>query len=124
MPVTLANIDKRVRKLEVQLKKILKQLDLMPVTDPTRWKEFTSEERQILRYLLDKKYDGATTTEIAKALNFASPSKSGRVLVWRRLRRISRLSSRRKGAPIVVCEGKRWIMNYDEFSFGELELRV
>jgi hypothetical protein len=114
----LEELEKRVRRVEKEIKNIKEVLELAPVVNPLRWDIFTDLEKAIIQYLLDKKFEGATTTEMARKLNLPSPEGSGRVIVWRRLRRIQRLSKRKKGVPIVVYESKRWFMNYEEFSFA------
>jgi hypothetical protein len=114
----LKKIEERIDRLEKDIKKVKEILELVPVTEPLKWEILTEEEKRIIEYLLKKKFEGATTTEIAEALNMDSPTTSGRVIVWRRLKRVQRVSKRMKGAPLVVCEGKRWFMNYEEYSFA------
>ena len=114
----LKKIEDRMERLEKEMKKVKEILELSPITDPLSWEILTEEEKRIVEYLLKKKFEGATTTEIAEALNMDSPTKSGRVIIWRRLKRVQRISKRSQGAPLVICEGKRWFMNYDQYSFA------
>lgn len=113
-------LERRVRELEKDVKKIKEILQLAEVLNPITWEVFNDRQRRIIKYLLSKKYAGATTTEIAKAIGLDNP-KSGRTIIWRELKRIQRISKRMKGDPIVVCEGKRWTMNYDDFTFEDVE---
>lgn len=69
-----------------------------------------------------KTFDGATTKEMAEVLQLNKPETSGRTIVWRRLKRIQNISKRMKGAPIVISERKRWVMNFDEFTFKEAKI--
>lgn len=112
---------RRVERLERELKKVLDILELSPVTNPFNWQDLTELDKEILTFLLNRKYKGATTTEIAKSLNLDNPESSGRTIIWRRLKRITKISIGLKGAPVVVTNAKRWLMNYDEFTFTETE---
>lgn len=78
----------------------------------------TELDKRILKHLLGCEYRGATTTEMARALGLDNPESSGRTIIWRRLKRIEKISIRLKGMPIVITSVKRWLMNYDEFHFN------
>jgi len=121
--MSVASLEKRLRKLEADVKKIKEILELAEVINPLGWKDYTDRQKQIIEYLLSKKYEGATTPEIAKALKLPEPEKSGRTIVWRELKRIQRISKRIKGSPIVICQGKRWTMNYEDFTFEEIKVK-
>jgi len=82
----------------------------------------TELDKGILKHLLAKTFDGATTKEMAEVLQLNKPETSGRTIVWRRLKRIQNISKRMKGAPIVISERKRWVMNFDEFTFKEAKI--
>lgn len=119
--MSIVTLEKRVDRMERELKKILKILELVPAVNIAEWKDFSPLDRGILKVLLKKQYAGETTTMIAKELGLENPATSGRVVVWRRLQRITKVSKRIKGAPIVLSEYKRWKLNLDEFTFVEGE---
>jgi hypothetical protein len=60
---------------------------------------------------------GASSVELAIILNLKSPQKSGRTIIYRRLRRIEAITRREKGQPIVIQERKKWYLNMDEYQF-------
>ena len=110
-------LERRLKLIEERLKRIEDELRLSPEIVSFNWKDFTERDKAILNYLLQKEREGATTTEIAEALGFPKPETSGRTIVYRRLKRIERVSRRIKGFPIVVYQSKRWMLNYDDFRF-------
>uniref|UniRef100_A0A6M3M3M2 Uncharacterized protein n=1 Tax=viral metagenome TaxID=1070528 RepID=A0A6M3M3M2_9ZZZZ len=110
-------LNSRLKNIDSRLKRIEDILELSPTVTKFSWKQFNEVDQKILFYLLRKDREGATTTEIATALNLKSPDGSGRVSVYRRLRRIERISRTMKGLPIVLSERKRWTLNFDDFSF-------
>lgn len=117
----MKQLERRIIRLERELKKVLDILELSPITNPFKWQDLTDLDKKILKHLLSQKHKGATTTEIAKALPLDNPEGSGRTIIWRRLKRIQNISKKLKGAPIVISERKCWIMNFDEFTFTETE---
>lgn len=115
-----AQFEKRLQRVEDRVKRIEKELTIGGMFIASfDWKQLNPTDRSILDMLLQRSSEGATTTEIAEALNIASPETSGRTLIYMRLKRIERISKRLKGAPIVIAERKRWYLNYEEFSFPE-----
>lgn len=117
--MSITNLEEKVNRLRREVKKIMDVLELSPTVDPLDWKDFTELDKGIIKHLLEKKYAGDTTTGIAEAIGLDKPTSTGRVIVWRRLKRIQRISNRIKGAPIVLIDKKRWFMNYDEFTYKE-----
>lgn len=111
------SLESRLKLIEERLKRIEDILELSPTVVSFDWKEFNERDRRILEYLYSKGREGATTTEIAETLEFKNPETSGRTIVYRRLKRIERISRRIKGLPIVVYEMKKWLLNYDDFNF-------
>jgi hypothetical protein len=114
---TSRTIEKRFKKIEERLKRIEDELELSPAVTSFDWKEFSEEDKKILGILLAKERLGATTTEISEEMGHSDPEGSGRVLVYRKLKRIERVSKRVKGFPIVTSNGRRWSLNYDDFHF-------
>jgi len=114
-------LEGRITRLERELKKVLDFLELSSTVDPFNWQDLTKADKTIIRCLLAKKYEGATTTRIADELGMDKPKTTGRAIIWRKLRRIQRISKRMKGAPIVIPYLKRWVMNYDEFTFKRVD---
>ena len=114
----MKDLERRIERLEREVKKIFDALALSKVVNPIEWKDISDLDKKIIKFLHKKKYDGATTTEIAKAVGLKDPESYGRTTVWRRLKRIEYISRRIEGSPIVVVERKRWRLNYDEFDFG------
>lgn len=117
--MSIVKLERRVRRVERELSKILKVLELVPSIHISEWKELTDLDKEILKVLLEKKFAGETTTKIAERLQLPNPKVSGRVTVYVRLKKIAKISERLKGAPIVLSEEKRWKLNFDEFNFIE-----
>ncbi len=107
--------------VELRLKRIEDIMELSDVVSSFDWKDFSDKDKAILNFLLKKERAGATTTEIATELDFPNPETSGRTIVYTRLKRISRISTRIKGLPIVITERKRWYLNFDDFNFPKQE---
>lgn len=107
----------RLKLIEERMKRIEDLLEISPTLTSFDWKDFNNRDKQILNVLLDKGREGATTTQIADELGFDSPEGSGRVIVYRKLKRIERISRRIKGFPIIIYATKRWSLNYDDFQF-------
>jgi len=115
-----AKLERRVQRIEERLKRIEDVLELSPMVVSFDWKDFSDRDKAILNFLLSKR-EGASTTEIAEALEFSEPETSGRTIVYTRLKRIERISKRLKGSPLVISERKRWYLNYDDFNFPEVK---
>lgn len=113
----MSRLEERVKNLESRVKRIEDQLELSPAVVSFDWTEFSDRDKAILNFLLGKDRAGGTTTEIAQGLEMSEPETSGRVKVYRRLKRIERVSRKLKGLPIVNYERKKWSLNFDDFQF-------
>jgi len=119
MTKAVAKLEKSIERLHARLKRVEEVLELSDTIVSFDWKEFSERDRAILKALLRKGPEGATTTELALELDLPEPETSGRTIVYTRLKRIERISKRIKGLPIVVSERKRWYLNYTDFSFPQ-----
>lgn len=106
-----------LKNLKERVKRIEDELQLSPTVTSFDWKQFNDRDKSILMVLLKKEREGATTTEIAEILEMEPVETSGRVKVYRSLRRIERLSRKLKGFPIVVYEKRKWSLNYQDWQF-------
>lgn len=120
MTKSVAKLEKKVQTIHARLKRVEDLLELSNMVASFDWKDFSDRDQAILDTLLRKGPEGSTTTEIAKELNLPEPETSGRTIVYVRLKRIERISKRIKGISIVVPERKRWYLNYNDFSFPEV----
>ena len=121
--VTLRQLNKKVTKLEKKMREVCDVLNLLPpVVDPTEWKRLHERDKAVLRFMISES-DGNrdrwfTTSEIAEGIGLDKPSSSGRVQVWRSLRRIKRLQRRHHKRVILEDKGhKRWSLNSFDFRF-------
>ena len=119
--VTFAQLERKVAFLEKRMKEVMKFLQMVPVVAPWEWESFLEKDRVILKVLVRSDREGLTTTEIAKALSLESPEGSGRVMVYKSLKRIAKISERMKGTPFVISDGRRWVMNFDDYEFAKIE---
>lgn len=118
------NLERRVAKLEKEVKwtrrkvkKIAEHLEFADNLNPLSLPDLLERDKEILSALLPKSREGASTTELARELNYHLPKTSGRTIIYRRLRYIAKISQRKKGFPIIVKIGRKWAMNFDDFSF-------
>uniref|UniRef100_A0A6M3ID44 Uncharacterized protein n=1 Tax=viral metagenome TaxID=1070528 RepID=A0A6M3ID44_9ZZZZ len=109
--------DRKIKLIEKRLKRIEEMIDLLPTVTSFDLKQLELIDKKILNVLHVKGTDGATTTEIADNLGYEDPEGSGRVTVYRRLKRIERVTSRAKGLPFVITESRRWFLNFDDYDF-------
>lgn len=116
--VTLAQ---EVALLKKRVKEIMKLLEMVPIVAPWEWESFLEKDKAILKVLVKAGREGLTTTDIAKALSLESPEGSGRVMVYKRLKRITKISERMKGTSIVLSDGRRWVMNFDDYEFAQVK---
>jgi DNA-binding NarL/FixJ family response regulator len=115
-----------IEAIKRRLKKVEEVLELTPIIKDFEWKQrdkdgkevdvFTERQRAILNALYKYK-EGLTTTEIAKEIGLHDPETTGRVLILRAIKKIKLQSKRIKGSPIITKIGRKWLLNYDEFSF-------
>lgn len=110
-------VDVKIKRLERRVKRLEDVMEISPMLTTFDWEEFNIRDKAILKILLEKGRRGVTTTVIATELDFPEPEKTGRVIVYRRLKRMERISKRIKGFPIISCDRKKWSLNYDEFKF-------
>ena len=121
--VTLRQLEKKVVKLEKKMIEVREILNLLPpICDPTTWKELQQRDEDTLRFMiLESKGDRNrlfSTSEIAKSIGLNDPYGTGRVQVWRSLRKIKKLQ--RKHHKTVLLEDKehkRWRLNWADFEF-------
>ena len=109
--------DRKIKRLETRVKQIEDILELSPVVTSFNYKRIEDVDKKILKVLLGKDRNGATTTEIADDLGFSDPENSGRVTVYRRLKRIERVTTRLKSFPFVITENRRWFLNFEDYNF-------
>lgn len=115
--VKYSKLEKRIKRLERDFKKVKDILELSSPTDPMTWPELLQLDKKILNVLFDAEHKAMSTTEIAETLNMADPKGSGRTMVWNRLRRIKKISKSREAFSIVITESRKWKMNWDDFYF-------
>lgn len=113
----MSRLAERVKNLENRVKRLEDELEISPSIASFDWEGFSDRDKAILRFLLSSERKGMTTTKIAEGLNMHEPETCGRVKVYRRLKRIERVSRKIKGLPIVLYEKKRWSLNFDDFQF-------
>lgn len=119
--VTIKELESRLTLVERQVKRIQRTLEMSDVVHIDSWKHFTALDKQILTVLSEAGRGGISTTQIALKLNLDNPYKYGRIIVWKRLRRIVSVSERLKGVPMVISRKKRWFLNLDDFQFAPSE---
>lgn len=116
MSSELSKLKERVTRLEKKVRKINDVLALLPETvNLLSYKQFDFLDKQILTQLLSNKT--YSTTELARRIKNVHRTK-----VWRRLKKIQRVSSKLKGDSFVVFEpsSKKWMLNTEEFEFKDL----
>ena len=119
MSSDFSKLKERVSRLEKSVRRIREELAILPETvdplNPKSWKYFDDLDRQILTLLLQGK--PLSTVEVAHKIG-----KVHRTKIWRRLKKIYRVSQRSKGDSIVVFDpsSKKWMMNTEEFEFKGL----
>lgn len=111
------SLDARLKRIEGRLKKLEDLAEITPSVVSFNWEGLTKRDKTILHFLRMVGREGATTTEIAAALQLPSPQKSGRTIVYRRLKRIEKISRRHEGLSVVVYADRKWSLNFNEFTF-------
>jgi len=120
MSSEIGKLKERVSRLEKSVRKIRDDLAILPeAIDPLNknsWKHFDSLDREILQFLLSNNKP-FSTVEIGKKLSVH------RTKIWRRMKKIQRVSLKIKGDSIVVYDpsSKKWDLNKEEFEFKQLE---
>lgn len=110
-------LERRIARLERDVKRVKELLELSASVNPFEWSELNDLDRKILQFLYERKLAGATTTQIAVGVGLENAETSGRVIVWKRLKKIVRVSKEREGVSILAKEGRRWLLNFDDFTF-------
>lgn len=113
----VSRLEKEVRWVRRKMKRVAEQLELADNLNPLSLPDLLPRDHEIIKVLMASGRDGLSTTGIAKSLNYNLPETSGRTIVYRRLRRIAKISQRKKGFPILIRAGRQWRMNFDDFSF-------
>ena len=114
----MSRIDARLKNLEGRVKRCEDLLELSPSIASFDWEGFSPRDKDILNVLLQKGHAGETSTKISEILNMVAPETSGRVKVYRSLKRIERISRKLRSYPIVLYERKKWSLNYDDWQFN------
>jgi len=120
MSSEVSKLKERVTRLERWRRRVSEELAILPETiDPLgkQWKHFDVLDRDILELLLsDTPY---STVEIGNKLRVH------RTKVWRRMKKIKRVSEKIKGNSIIVFNPstKQWSLNTEEFEFKGLETK-
>jgi len=117
MPKQNIAIENRFKNIEARLKRAEDILEISNTVTSFNWKGFTERDIAILKVLYQKMKTGASSVELAIILNLKSTQKSGRTIIYRRLRRIEAITRREKGQRIVIQERKKWYLNMDEYQF-------
>lgn len=117
----MVTLERRVQLLEKRMAEVMKVLEMAPIVAPWEWTMFSEKDRPILKVLVKAGRKGLTTTSIAKILGLENPEGSGRVTVYKALKRVAKKSERLKGLPIVLSDGRRWTMNFDDYQFAPVE---
>ena len=111
-------LKKRVDRLERDMKRVKELFCILPpIVKPVEWKELHELDRQILAVMIKNENQVSFRTgEIARALGL--PRESGRVKVWKSLKRIRRIG-RSKHACILEQDkvGKTWALRRNDFTF-------
>ena len=109
-----------MEKLETEVRKIKDIVGLLPpLAKPLEWKELHSLDKDVLKVLIAADNGVSfTTTELAEKLRLDKPAKTGRIYVWKSLRRIQRVG-RKKRQKILLFDpaAKKWSLNRDDFMF-------
>ena len=122
--VTLRQLAKKVTNLEKKMVEVREVLNLLPpICDPTAWQDLQERDRDILTFMISEskssQYDRSfSSSEIAEGIGLDDPNGTGRVQVWRSLRKIKKLQ--RKHHKRVLLEDKqrkRWGLNWYDFTF-------
>ena len=118
MRTQVSVLKKKVNKLERDMQRIKDVVGLLPpLVKPLEWKELYELDRQVLAYMIgNENQTSFKTGAIAEAL--VLPKQSGRVQVWKSLKRIRRVG-RTKHACILEQDkvAKTWSLRHSDFTF-------
>jgi hypothetical protein len=112
----IKKIEKRLLKLERDMKRVKELLEMSTPLNPFEWRELNELDKKIISYLYEKKL--ATATEIATGIGLQNPERVGRVIVWKRMKRLVKLSQAKEGAPLLVKIGRKWALNSEDFTIA------
>jgi hypothetical protein len=118
MRTQVSVLKKKVNKLEKDIQRIKDVVGLLPpLIKPLEWRELYDLDRKVLAYMIENENQiSFRTGEIAEALGL--PKDSGRVMVWKSLKRIRRVG-RTKHACILEQDkvAKTWSLRHSDFTF-------
>lgn len=116
--MTISVLKKRIDKLEHDMQRVKDIVGLLPpLVKPLEWEGLHDLDKQVLAYMIENEDQVSFRTgEIAVALGL--PKESGRVRVWKTLKRIRRVA-RAKHKCILEQDKllKTWSLRRAEFSF-------
>jgi hypothetical protein len=112
----IKRIKERLSKLERDMKRVKEILELSTPLNVFEWPELNELDKKIIRFLYKKKL--ATTTEIAAGMGLYNPERVGRVIVWKRLKRIVKISQAKEGNSLLVKIGRKWALNFEDFTIA------
>ena len=118
MRTEVSVLKKKVNKLERDVQRIKELFGFLPpITKPLEWQELYDLDRQVLTFMIKHENQGSFRTgEIAVGLGL--PRESGRVRVWKALKRIRRVG-RAKHKVILLQDKtvKTWSLRWSDFTF-------
>ena len=118
MRTEVSMLKKKVNKLERDMQRIKDVFGLLPpIVKPLEWEKLHDLDRKVLAYMIEHENQGSFRTgEIAVALGL--PRASGRVQVWKSLKRIRRVG-RAKHKSILHQDKvvKTWSLRRSDFAF-------
>ena len=118
MKTSVSVLNKRIDKLERDMRRVKDIVGLLPpLVKPLEWDQLRDLDKKILRYMIEHENQiSFRTGAIAVALGL--PRESGRVKVWKSLKRIRR-TGRAKHTCILEQDklAKTWSLRHDEFTF-------
>lgn len=110
----IRKLEKRLRKLERDMKRVKETLEMATPLNPLEWPELNELDKKIIKFLYEHKL--ATSTEIASGIGLSETV--GRVIVWKRLKRIVKVSQAKEGFPLLVKIGRKWALNSEDFTIA------
>ena len=118
MKTSVSVLNKRIDKLERDMRRVKDIAGLLPpLVKPLEWDQLHDLDRKVLAYMIENENQiSFRTGEIAVALGL--PKDSGRVRVWKSLKRIRRVG-RAKHRCILEQDRvvKTWSLRRSDFSF-------
>ena len=122
---TIRQLERKVEKLETDVRKIKDIVGLLPpLARPLEWKELNPLDKKVLTVLIAAD-NGVSfrTTDLAEKLRLDKPAKTGRIYVWKSLRRIQRVGKKKRQKILLFDPAaKKWSLNRFDFMFKRGEL--